>query len=377
MPTSSTSNLDRSRGLRDGLEPKNRFHDMTELVAGADPAVVGPYLAEALADASWKHSTITLIAGGKSNLTYRVDSAAGSVVLRRPPLGHVLPTAHDMVREFRVMSGLQDTAVPVPRMMHLCADPKVLGQPFYVMERVVGHIVTSELPPGYAASESERAALSNGLVDVLAALHTVDYDALGLGEFGRPDGYLTRQLSRWGKQWDATRIDGLDQVDVLATALAAQLPATQRASIVHGDYRLDNTMLHPTEVGRINAVLDWEMSTLGDPLADLGILLVYWARPSDPELRKQGRPVGAVTSLPGFLTRDQVASGYATRSGLDVSDLPWYVAFGFFKLAVVCAGIAMRVKFGAMVGDGFDGYEDRVPPLIELGRATLADRQLY
>ncbi len=345
--------------------------------AGADPAVVGPYLTDALGDAAWKDLTVTLIAGGKSNLTYRLDSPAGSVVLRRPPLGQILPTAHDMGREYRVMSGLGNTAVPVPKMLHFCTDAEVLGQPFYVMERVEGHIVTTALPPGYADTAAERATLSNGLVDVLAALHTVDYEAAGLGEFGRPDGYLTRQLARWSKQWDATRVEGLDAVDALATALTAQLPTTQRNTVVHGDYRLDNTMLHPTEVGRINAVLDWEMSTLGDPLADLGILLVYWAQASDPDLRKQGAPVGAVTSLPGFLTRDEVAQGYAQRSGLDVSELPWYVAFGFFKLAVVCAGIAMRVKFGAMVGEGFDGYEERIMPLTELGRATLADRQLY
>ena len=350
---------------------------MTAPVAGADPAVVGPYLAEHLDDPGWKDSTVTLIAGGKSNLTYRVDSPAGSVVLRRPPLGQILPTAHDMNREFTVMAGLGTTAVPVPRMLHFCDDPEVLGQRFYVMERVEGHIVTTALPTGYAETEAQRASLSNGLVDVLAALHTVDYVAAGLGEFGRPDGYLSRQVSRWGKQWDATRLEGMEFVDVLAADLTAKLPATQRNTVVHGDYRLDNTMLHPTEVGRINAVLDWEMSTLGDPLADLGILLVYWAQESDPDLRKQGAPVGAVTSLPGFLTRAEVAEGYAQRSGLDVDELPWYVAFGFFKLAVVCAGIAMRVKFGAMVGEGFDGFEDRVPPLIELGRATLADGRLY
>ncbi|MCU1595658.1 MAG: aminoglycoside phosphotransferase [Frankiales bacterium] len=345
--------------------------------AGADPAVVGPYLAEALGDTAWKDPSVTLIAGGKSNLTYRVDSPAGSVVLRRPPLGQILPTAHDMGREFRVMSGLGSTAVPVPKMLHFCTDPDVLGQPFYVMERVEGHIVTTQLPPGYADTEADRATLSNGLVDVLATLHTVDYAAAGLGEFGRPNGYLSRQVSRWSKQWDATRVEGMEQVDALAAALTASMPATQRNTVVHGDYRLDNTMLHPTEVGRINAVLDWEMSTLGDPLADVGILLVYWAQASDPDLRKQGAPVGAVTSLPGFLTRDEVAEGYASRSGLDVTELPWYVAFGFFKLAVVCAGIAMRVKFGAMLGEGFDGYEERIPPLIELGSATLSDRMLY
>jgi aminoglycoside phosphotransferase (APT) family kinase protein len=350
---------------------------MTAPAAGADPTVVGPYLADALGDPAWKEPTVTLIAGGKSNLTYRVDSPAGSVVLRRPPLGQILPTAHDMKREFTVMKGLGSTDVPVPTMLHFCDDPDVLGQRFYVMERVEGHIVTNQLPPGYADTLEQRATLSNGLIDVLARLHTVDYQAVGLGEFGRPDGYMSRQVSRWGKQWDATRIEGLDQVDALAADLTAQLPTSQRSSIVHGDYRLDNTMLHPTEVGRINAVLDWEMSTLGDPLADLGVLLVYWAQDSDPDLRKSGAPVGAVTSLPGFLSRDEVASGYAQRSGLDVTDLPWYVAFGFFKLAVVCAGIAMRVKFGAMVGEGFDGYAERVPPLIELGRATLSDRQLY
>ena len=350
---------------------------MTAAVAGADPAVVGPYLAEALDEPAWKECSVALIAGGKSNLTYRVDSSAGSVVLRRPPLGHVLPTAHDMGREFRVMSGLGATAVPVPQMLHFCSDAEVLGQPFYVMERVEGHIVTTKLPDGYADTSADRVKLSNGLVDVLAALHSVDYQAVGLGEFGRPEGYLARQVGRWSKQWDATRIEGLDQVDALAADLTAQLPTSQRFSVVHGDYRLDNTMLHPTEVGRINAVLDWEMSTLGDPLADLGILMVYWAQESDPQLRKSGAPVGAVTSLPGFLTREQVAEGYAERTGLDVSVLPWYVAFGFFKLAVVCAGIAMRVKFGVMIGEGFDGFEERVPPLIEIGRATLSDRQLY
>ena len=344
---------------------------------GADPSVVGPYLAEALGDPAWKEPTVTLIAGGKSNLTYRVDSPAGSLVLRRPPLGQILPTAHDMKREYTVMNGLGSTEVPVPRMLHFCDDPEVLGQRFYVMERVEGHIVTTRLPEGYADTPESRRTLSTGLVDVLARLHAVDPVAAGLGDFGRPDGYMARQVSRWSKQWDATRVEGMDFVDALAADLTAQMPATQRHSVVHGDYRLDNTMLHPTEVGRINAVLDWEMSTLGDPLADLGILLVYWAQDSDPDLRKMGAPVGAVTSLPGFLTRDEVAAHYAAQTGLSVDDLPWYVSFGFFKLAVVCAGIAMRVKFGAMVGEGFDGFEDRIPPLIEIGRATLTDRKLY
>jgi aminoglycoside phosphotransferase (APT) family kinase protein len=349
---------------------------MTSPVAGADPAVVGPHLAAALDDPGWRECTVTLIAGGKSNLTFRIDAPAGSVILRRPPLGHVLPTAHDMVREHTVMSALEGTPVPVPRMLHLCTDSAVLGQPFYVMERVDGHVCREALPAGYADQPAQRRAIGEGLVDVLAALHSVAPEQVGLADFGRPEGYLERQVRRWVKQWDATRIEGHDDLDRLATDLAADVPQTQRHAVVHGDYRLDNTILHPTEPGRIAAVLDWEMSTLGDPLADLGILLGYWSQADDAGARTTALVVPAATVLEGFPTRAEVAELYAARTGLDLTPLPWYTAFAAFKLAVVCAGIVARVRGGAMLGDGFDGIEQRIGPLVEIGRATLADRQV-
>ncbi len=338
---------------------------------------MGPYLAEVLGAPAWRDCTTTLIAGGKSNLTYRVDSPVGALVLRRPPLGHVLPTAHDMVREHTVMSALAGTAVPVPRTLHLCTDADVLGSSFYVMELVEGHVCRDTLPAGYADTPAERRRVGEGLVSVLADLHSVDPAEVGLGGFGRPEGYLERQVRRWVKQWDATRIEGVEGLDPLAAALAASVPATPRSSIVHGDYRLDNTMLHPTEPGRVAAVLDWEMSTLGDPLADLGILLVYWSQAGDGDARDMSAVIRSATALEGFPTRAEVADLYAARTGMDLSALPWAVSFGFFKLAVVCAGIVARVRGGAMVGDGFAGIEDRIAPLVELGRATLADHEVH
>ncbi|MGI8535628.1 MAG: phosphotransferase family protein [Mycobacteriales bacterium] len=349
---------------------------MTTAPAGADPSVVGPHLAAALDDPRWGSCNVALIAGGRSNLTYRVRSPAGLVVLRRPPLGHVLPTAHDMVREHTVMAALAGTKVPVPRMLHLCSDAEVLGQPFYVMELVEGHLCRESLPVGYADRPEQRRAIGEALVEVLAALHEVDPAAVGLGTFGRPEGYLERQVRRWGTQWEATRIAGHDALDRLAVELAGQVPSTQRHTVVHGDYRLDNTILDPAHPGRIAAVLDWEMSTLGDPLTDLGVLLGYWSQADDSGARTLATVVPAATVLPGFPSRAEVASRYADRTGLDLTPLPWYTAFAAFKLAVVCAGIVARVRGGAMVGTGFEGIEERIAPLVEIGRSTLADRSV-
>jgi aminoglycoside phosphotransferase (APT) family kinase protein len=348
-----------------------------DLTRGAEPDAVGPHLAEALYDERWRECRVELIAGGKSNLTYVVRSAAGEVVVRRPPLSHVLPTAHDMRREHTVVSALRVTPVPVPRtLLYRTEHDSPLGAPFYVMERVLGHVCREGLPPGYADTSAERRAIGDRLVDVLADLHRVEPAAVGLEEFGHPDGFMARQIRRWGQQWEASKTGELPALEALRDELAARLPAPQAATIVHGDYRLDNTVLHPARPGEVVAVLDWEMSTLGDPLSDLGTTVMYWAQAGDGQELAAVRVAQPVTAADGFPTREQIAERYAERTGFDVTGLPFYVAFAFFKMAVVVQGIVARAAGGAMLGEGFEGMAERIEPLVELGRATLADNRL-
>jgi aminoglycoside phosphotransferase (APT) family kinase protein len=341
------------------------------IATGAEPGLVGPYLADVLHDPRWGECHVALISGGKSNLTYRVASDAGEVVLRRPPLGHVLPTAHDMVREHRVQSALERTAVPVPRMLHLADADGPLGVSFYVMERVVGHICRNRLPTGYGEDAAARAAIGGALVQTLARLHQVVPEHVGLGDFGRPAGFMERQLRRWSEQWQRSGSGELPALDKLRNALVRSLPAQRASTIVHGDYRLDNTILHPTKPGEIIAVLDWEMSTLGDPLADLGAMLAYWSEADDDEVFAAARVVPPVTAASGFPTRAQVVEQYAAATGFDVSELAWYRAFAYLKLAVVCQGIAARAAGGAMLGSGFDQAQGLVEPLVRAGQRVL------
>jgi aminoglycoside phosphotransferase (APT) family kinase protein len=352
------------------------FNDPTaqrleRITTGADPDLVGPLLAEILHDPRWLECDVALISGGKSNLTYRVACDAGEIILRRPPLGHILPTAHDMGREYRVMTALADTAVPVPRTFHLGDADSPLGASFYVMERVVGHICRNDLPPAYADTPDGCRKIGEALIDVLADLHMVDPASVGLAEFGRPAGFMERQLRRWSKQWDASKTVEVPALDALRTDLAAALPEQRASAVVHGDYRLDNTILHPTKVGAIVAVLDWEMSTLGDPLADLGAMLAYWSEANDSEVLRRARIMAPVTAHEGFPTRAEIIERYARRTGIDTSGINWYQAFAYFKLAVVCQGIAARAAGGSMVGGGFDQAEALVAPLVEAGRQQL------
>jgi aminoglycoside phosphotransferase (APT) family kinase protein len=343
----------------------------------APRAVIGDYLATRLAEPAWRDARIELIAGGKSNLTFLVSASVGSVVLRRPPLSNRLSSAHDMGREHRVMSALSATDVPVPSMLVMCTDESIIRAPFYVMERVSGHIVRDELPAGYAESPSDRRAIGEGLIDVLVELHAVDPAAVGLGDYGHPEGYLSRQIRRWSEQWRLTRQPAEtagDELDRLMTRLTDSLPSAPTGPIVHGDFRLDNVLLEPEHPGKIAAVLDWELSTLGDPVADLGLLCVYWQQADDSDLRLAAGLSRSVTRRPGFPSRRDLLERYASRSGRDLSDLDWYVAFACFKLAVVLTGVAARGRAGAMIGDGFVEMAARIPPLIAIGHGAMSGR---
>jgi aminoglycoside phosphotransferase (APT) family kinase protein len=306
-----------------------------------------------------------VIAGGKSNLTYVLRHDDGVLVLRRPPLGHVLATAHDMGREFRVISALGPTRVPVPTTRLLCADPEVIGAPFYLMSYVEGTVYRGAAETAKLTSRRAH-AMSYDLIDVLADLHDVDPVAVGLGDFGRPEGYLDRQLRRWKTQLDASRSRELPGIDELHDLLAANVPGSGPAAVVHGDYRLDNAIVGADD--RIAAVLDWEMATLGDPLADLGLLLVYWGRLDD----LPGNSLPSAVARGGFPDGDELISRYARRRPVELTRLPWYVALGFFKLAVISEGIHYRFSAGQTVGEGFAHMGAAVLPLVAKGHAALA-----
>jgi aminoglycoside phosphotransferase (APT) family kinase protein len=297
-----------------------------------------------------------LLAGGRSNLTSRVTDGRGRrVVLRRPPLSHVLSSAHDMAREHRIISALHDTVVPVPTALGLCTDDAVNGAPFYVMDFVEGSILRSPATAEARFDEAQRATIGFDLVDVLADLHAVDIDAVGLGDLARRDGYVARQLKRWNGQFEKSQAQqaevGLELpeygIGEMHERLADCIPAQRDASIVHADYRLDNAMIG--DDARVAAVLDWELCTLGDPLADLGTLVVYW---HDADQHDAATSAFSVTALPGFPTGSELVDRYATRSGRDVSTLAFFVAFANWRLACILDGVRARHAAGAMGEEG-------------------------
>ncbi len=312
---------------------------------------------------------VSLIEGGRSNLTYMVTDRNGRrFVLRRPPLGHVLATAHDMGREHKIISAVGTTNVPVPQTLGLCSDETVNQAPFYVMDFVDGVVLDSP-EKGAELSVEQREAVAFNLIDVMADLHAVDVDAVGLGDLARREGYVERQVKRWTRQWADSRTRDLAAIDEVAELLAASIPEQQSVSIAHGDYRLGNC-LTDLQNNRIAAVLDWELCTLGDPLADLGYLGVYWADPAGNGQRSND-PTGAGQ----FPPYEQLVERYAARTGRDVSNIPYYVAFSAFRLAVISEGVYARYLHGAM-GDDVDpeilnGFRDAVEELAVGALTTL------
>lgn len=309
-----------------------------------------------------------VLGGGKSNLTYLVTDGTGEWVLRRPPLGHVLDTAHDMRREFTVMRALAGSPVPVPGMVSLCIDTEVLGAPFYLMEHVPGAVLRDPALLDDLGPDRLRGLVME-TVDVLASLHAVDSAAVGLADFGRPQGFNERQVRRWRRQLDDSRSREVPGIDELHRRLAGDIPPGRDATVLHGDFRLDNVLVdRDTDGCRVRVVLDWEMSTLGDPLADVALMLLYAER---PVLSDSGPPRSPV-SVAGHPTVEEMVDRYAARSGRDLSDLCWYRAFAAFKLAVILEGVHYRHLNGQTVGPGFDHVGAQVQPLVERGLALLA-----
>jgi aminoglycoside phosphotransferase (APT) family kinase protein len=314
---------------------------------------------------------IRLISGGRSNLTYRLDLGPDALVLRRPPLGHVLPTAHDMSREYRVLSALAGTDIPVPAPVAFCDDTDVVGAPFYLMKYVDGQVLRTREHGAHVTPDQAR-GLAECVVDMLAAIHSVDIDAVGLTGFGRPEGYMSRQLARWQRQWELSNSREMPGYDDLVRRLSAGLPQSAEGTLVHGDLRLDNMLVTLDPAPDVAAVVDWEMSTLGDPLADLGLTLMYWTDPGEQDWLRVTEG-GSVTTIPGFLTREQAAARYTERTGRDISGIGYYIAFGCFKLAVVLEGIHARFLQNQTVGEGFEREGPAVPKLIERAHRVLDD----
>lgn len=353
-----------------GDEATGRGDGSTELADGIDAPAVEAWFA-ANVSAAQPPLRFERIAGGHSNLTYRVSDAAGSSwALRRPPLGKRLGSAHDMVREHKVVAALGPTDVPVAPVAGLCEDEDVNGAPFYAMEFVEGPILRGLAEAELFPDEADRRAIGERVVDTLVAIHAVDPDAVGLGDLGRKEDYVARQLRRWQGQWEKSKTRELAAVDRVHERLAARIPEQGPATIVHGDYRLDNMIL--TDSGEVAAVVDWELCTLGDPLADVGLLLVYWTEPGEENPIGLGQPA---TLAPGFPTRRELIARYAEGSGRDLSELDFYVALGYWKLAVIIEGVYARYVAGGYgkVDAGVE-YFARLVERLAAEAEAVADR---
>jgi aminoglycoside phosphotransferase (APT) family kinase protein len=321
---------------------------VTDDLAGIDLPALRTYLDDSGVTTAGVLSA-SLVGGGRSNLTFRVTDGASRWILRRPPLGHVERGAHDVSREFRVMAGLAGSAVPVPTPLVLTDDASVIGASFYVMDEVAGDVLRTR-DDTEALTVAQRRGLGEALVDTLADLHDIDPGSAGLGALGRPDGYLQRQLDRWRRQFHAVAVRDLPEVDLVLDALQRTLPESGPAAVVHGDYRLDNVMVDAHDPTRLVAVLDWEMATLGDPLADLATLVMFWDEPG----RAFNPITGGLTAFEGFPTVDEVVARYVARRGVDADRLGWYLCFAQVRMVVILEQMHARFVAGDTVGGGFE-----------------------
>ncbi len=328
--------------------------------------------AHGLGDAADAELVATAIGDGHSNVTYLLRIGPRELVLRRPPRGPLPPSAHDVLREARLLCALEPSGARVPHVLAVGDDPAVIGAPFYVMEHVAGDVVTDTVPPALD-TPAERRRLGEELVDALVEVHAVDWRAHGLEDFSHdPAGYLPRQLRRFGGLWDVLKTREVRAVEEVGAWLAAHVPRSGPATVVHGDYRLGNTMMAAAAPARLVAIFDWEMATIGDPLADIGYLCAMWVQHDDPPLPALFE-FGGVTRLEGFLTRDELVARYEQGSGRAVTDIRWYSALALWKAAVFMEGNLRRALSGTTDDPWLRGFGDGVVELAERARALTLD----
>ncbi len=308
---------------------------------------------------------------GHSNLTYLLTAGSHEYVLRRGPLGPAPPKAHDMAREYRVLEAIHPHFPEAPPVFHLCEDPSVIGAVFFLMERRHGCVLRNSVPQAVSTMPNYAARISEAFIQCLVRLHAIDVAQTGLLTIGKPQGFLERQVEGWTERWQRAKTEEINLMDDVVRWLRAHRPESGTPTVVHNDYKLDNVMLPLASIDRIEAVLDWEMTTVGDPLADLGLTLCYWSWANLPELRSAVAP--SITSQPGWHTREQVVTRYSELSGRDVSHINYYEVLGIFKLAVILQQIYFRYKRGQTADQRFEGFGRRVQALAQLA-ARLVEK---
>ena len=322
------------------------------------------YLRDKIEDGD--HLVLEQFPGGHSNLTYSLKTPQREYVLRRGPLGPVAPKAHDMAREYAVLKAMHPHFAPAPRVFHLCQDTSILGAIFFVMERRHGIVVRDQIPPAIAEIPDHPGRISRGLMNCLVDLHAVDIEKHGLIALGKPAGFLDRQVRGWFERWLRAKTEEVPEMDHLIQWLKEQMPESPTPTLVHNDFKLDNVMLDAADCGRVEAVLDWEMATVGDPLVDVGLFLCYWGQPADP-----GGSKASITGKPGWLSRAEMIEYYASRSGRDLANIDYYEVFAIFKLAVVLQQIFFRFHCGQTQDERFKHFDSRVRNLIRHATALI------